>query len=87
MWHDGKKAGARAWTHTAQRVGKVILIVIVVIATAGAAGSFSLNICPACGTNLRPDENMQQEPEAIAVKPNVNPDEVPQLRKSVQRTP
>jgi len=86
---QGAKKGGWSWASVIPRVGKMILIGVVVTATAGAAGSFSLNICPGCNTNLRPQEyDKQPEPEAITVKPNVIlPGDVSPMPKGVQRTP
>jgi hypothetical protein len=86
---QGAKKGDWSWVGVISRVGKTILIGVVVTATAGAAGSLSLNICPACGTNLRPQEyDKQPEPEANTVKPNVIlPGDVSPMPKGVQRTP
>ncbi len=92
MRQDAKKSAERSWTNVVRGFGKVILIGGMVAATAGAGGSFSFNICPTCGSNLR-TQDLPGQVEEIDKQPrteadtNVLKSDVSPLPKSVQRAP
>jgi hypothetical protein len=80
MRQDAEEASGLSFARVARGVGKVILICIVVIAAAGAAGSFSFNVCPGCNNNLNtqtvPEPEEMEKPPASLGKPDVS-DKVP----------